>query len=111
MKGRLTHTEKDRQLKELSRKLAKAIEQDASLLKRAKEHVDRLLKKNQGTATRDIMEWRDILKMYSIQRLTRFLVSSGERANRLRQSNPFFAVLTPKEQALLLNEVETKRDP
>lgn len=106
----LTHREKDRQLHVLSRKLAKAIEQDTSLLRRAKEHIDRLLKEDQGTATKDLMEWRDILDMYSIQRLSRFLTSSSERANRLRQSNPFFAILTVDERAQLVNHLDDKND-
>ncbi len=97
-KNSLTHLEKDKHLHELSRKLAKAIEQDTSLVKRAKDHIDQLLKKDQGTATRDLMEWRDILNMYSIQRLSKFFTSSSERSNRLRQSNPFFAVLNPDER-------------
>ena len=93
IKNPLTPMEKDQRLHVLSSKLAKAIEQDTSLLRRAKEHIDRLLKEDQGTATRDLMEWRNILDMYSIQRLSRFFTSSSERANRLRQSNPFFAIL------------------
>ena len=80
----LTHLQKDRQLLGLSRRLAEAIEQDTSLIRRAREHIDRLLTEEQGIATRDITEWRDILRMYSIKRLSRFLASSSERANRLR---------------------------
>jgi len=101
----LTHREKDRSLHELSHKLAEAIEQDTSLVRRAIAHADRLLKadQDQGTANRDIREWRDILKMYSTQRLSRFLTSSSERANRLRQSNPFFAILNTDELARLIN--------
>ena len=39
------------------------------------------------------MEWRNILDTYSIQRLVRFVMSSSERAERLRRrSNPFFAI-------------------
>lgn len=106
----LTHRERDRRLHVLSRKLTKAIEQDTSLLRRAKEHIDRLLKEDQGTATRDLSEWRDILDMYSIQRLSRFFTSSSERANRLRQSNPFFAILNFDERAQLVNELEGKND-
>ena len=106
----LTHREKDRRLHMLSRKLAKAIEQNASLIRRAKEHIDRLVKEDQGTATRDLMEWRDILDMYSMQRLSRFLTSSSERANRLRQSNPLFAILTLDERAQLVNDLEDKND-
>ncbi len=109
-KNPLTHSEKDRRLHVLSRKLAKAIEQDTSLLRRAKEHIDRLLKEDQGTATGDLMEWRDILDMYSIQRLSRFFTSSSERANLLRQSNPFFAILNFDERAQLANDLEDKND-
>ena len=94
----------------LSRKLAKAIEQDTSLLRRAKEHIDRLLKEDQGTAIRDLMEWHDILDMYSIQRLSRFFTSSSERANRLRQSNPFFAILNSDERAQLVDDLEEIND-
>lgn len=92
-----THEEKDRQLIAISKKLATAIEKDSSLLRRAKEHVDWLLKESQGTATRDLEEWRSILEKYSIPRLSKFLTSSSERASRLRQSNPFFAVLNQDE--------------
>jgi len=98
----LTHEEMDRRLLELARRLAEAVEHDASLVRRAKEHVHRLLQKDQGLATRDITEWRDILGSYSIRRLSRFLTSSSERANRLRQSNPFLAILSPDERARLL---------
>ena len=110
IKKPLTHREKDRRLNILSRKLAKAIEQDTALLRRAKEHIDRLLKEDQGTATRDLMEWRNILDTYSIQRLSRFLTSSSERANRLRQSNPFFAVLDFEETSHLVDDLENQND-
>jgi DNA-binding transcriptional regulator GbsR (MarR family) len=104
MKKPMTHREKDQRLLKLSRSLAQAIEKDVSMLRRAKEHIDRLLNDDQGTANRDLVEWRDLLERYSIQRLSRFLTSSSERANRLRQSNPFFAILTADERAQLDNE-------
>jgi hypothetical protein len=88
----------------ISRKLAKAIEQDSSLVLRAKAHIGRLLEEDPGTATQDLMEWRDILDLYSLQRLSRFLASSSERANRLRQSNPFFAILNADERSRLTHD-------
>jgi CRP-like cAMP-binding protein len=106
----LTHREKDRQLKVLSQKLADVLEKDASLVRRAKDHIDRLLKEDQGAATGDIMEWRNILDTYSIQRLAHFFTSSSERANRLRQSNPFFAVLNADERAQMTDGLENKND-
>jgi predicted transcriptional regulator len=99
-----THKEKDQHMLVLSRKLAEAIEHDASLVRRAKEHVQRMLKKDHGSATKDIEEWRNILESYSIWRLSRFLTSTSERANRLRQSNPLFAILSPEERNRLFNE-------
>ncbi len=111
IKNPLTHMERDLRLLELSRKLAEAIQQDTSLVRRAIEHVDRLIIDGQGTATRDIKEWRDILEMFSIQRLSRFLTSSSERANRLRQGNPFFAILNLEEQARLVINIEDNNDP
>jgi len=108
-KNPFTHREKDQSLYILSRKIADAIEQDTSLVRRAIEYIDRLLMEDHGMATKDIREWRDILKMYSIQRLSRFLTSTSERANRLRQSNPFFAVLNPDEKASLINALEDKK--
>ncbi len=98
----LTHEEQDHRLLELSCKLAGAVEQDGSLVKRAKEHVYQLLQKDHGSAAGDIMEWWEILESYSTRRLSRFLTSSTERANRLRQSNPFFAILNSDERTRLL---------
>jgi hypothetical protein len=51
------------------------------------------------------MEWRNILDTYSIQRLVRFVTSSSERAKRLRQSNPFFAILNTDERSRLAAEL------
>jgi len=94
----LTHGKKDQQMLKLSRKLANAIDFDTSLVRRAKEHVQRMLKSDHGSATKDIEEWRDILESYSIRRLSQFLISTSQRANRLRQSNPLFAILTVEER-------------
>jgi hypothetical protein len=101
----LTHEERDQRMLEMSRKLAEAIEHDSSLVRRAKEHVQRMLKSDHGSATKDIEEWRDILESYSIRRVSRFLISTSERANRLRQSNPLLAILNPDERNRLLNDL------
>lgn len=110
IKDPLTHRESDRRLLALSRELAKAIQQDTSLLRRAKSHLDHLIDDDQGTANRDLVEWRDILDMYSVQRLSRFFISTSERANRLRQSNPFFAILNADERARLTNDMKGNDD-
>ena len=105
-----THKETDNRLLELARVLAGFIEKDTSILQRAKEYVKRLLEKDQGPATRDIEEWGSILESYSIHRLSRFLTSSSEQANRLRQSCPLFAILTSDERTRLYNEIGRNSD-
>ena len=92
-KKALTHREKDLQWKALSLRLAEVLENDASLLRCAKDHIDRLLGENQGAAAKDLSEWRSILDTDSIRRLVQFLTSASERAHRLRQSNPFFPLI------------------
>ena len=64
-----------------------------------------MLKKDHGLATKDIEEWHDILESYSIRRLSQFLTATSERATRLRQSNPIFAILNSEERRRLLNGI------
>jgi predicted transcriptional regulator len=108
--GPQKHEIKDRWLVNLSQKIAEAIERDSSLIRRAKDHLDRLLQTERGLATSAIKEWRDILETYSIPRLSRFITSTSERANRLRQSNPLFAVLSPDEKDRLMRSWENDSD-
>lgn len=105
----LTHEDRDQRMLALSRKLAEAVEHDTSLVRRAKAHVQHMLEKDHGSATKDIEEWRDILESYSIRRLSQFLTATSERANRLRQSNPFFAILNADELKRLLDGLGEKR--
>jgi hypothetical protein len=51
------------------------------------------------------------LKRFPMDRLLQFLVSSSERAKRLRQSNPFFAVLSRDEKARLIGGAGDDHDP
>ena len=99
-----THADQDERLEVLSQQLAGLLERDPSLVRRAKDYLNRLLQEDQGTATGDLREWKDIIDTYSIQRLARFFTSSSARASHLRQSNPFWAVLTPSERAQLLDQ-------
>ncbi|MDO9557787.1 MAG: hypothetical protein Q7J82_09485 [Coriobacteriia bacterium] len=89
--------------------IAELIRSDPSLIKRAMQHVNRLLHDGQGTAAGDIGEWRQLLETYSPERLRELLVSASSRAVRLRQSAPFFAVLTAEERDRLMALVERSR--
>jgi len=100
------HSERDERALLMSRGIAQLLRQDPSMVKRAMGHLDRLSQENQGTAAGDLYEWRQVLETYSPERLRQFLVSTSSRAARLRQSSPFFAVLTPEERDKLMSYME-----
>jgi hypothetical protein len=78
--------------------LAELVRSDPTLIRRALQHVTRLLAEGQGTANADLAEWKQLLEAYSAKRLADLLVSNSERAQRLWRSAPFSAVLTPEER-------------
>ena len=76
------------------------------MIQRAIRHTDRLLHDGQGMANSDISEWRQLLETYSAERLRDFLISRSSRADRLRKSLPFLAVLTPGERDRMFSLME-----
>lgn len=104
-----THVDRLERAERLSKAIADLIDRDESLLSRASAHLELLLQQDQGSAAHDLREWRDILARYSRHRLKEFLTSDSPRAQRLRQSSPFFAVLTSEERDDLLDAMEGTR--
>ncbi len=106
--------ETQRSSEQRSLRLAKAIVHlinlDPSLVRRAFQYTNRLLHYDQGMATKDIVEWRQLLETYSVQRICDFLVSSSSRAIRLRRSMPFLAVLTHNERDKIVAYLESEQD-
>jgi hypothetical protein len=104
-----THAEVDERSLLMAQGVAELMRIDPTLTKRAEQHLDRLLREGQGTASGDIVEWRQLLQTYSPERLRDLLVSASSRAVRLRQSSPFLAVLTADERDHLLAKIEKRR--
>lgn len=101
-----THSEADQRSLLMAESIAELIRSDPSLIRRAVQHLNRLLREDQGTASGDIAEWRQLLEAYSPERVRDLLVSTSSRAQRLRQSSPFFAVLTPSERDQVMAAAE-----
>lgn len=104
-----THSERDDRAAGFSVAIARLLDSDPSLIRRALRHLEFLLEDDQGTASHDLREWRDILTHYSTQRIKDFLVSDTPRAKRLRQSSPFFAVLDHGERDAVAAAAENKK--
>jgi len=103
-----THSEADQRSLFLAESIAELIRSDPSLIKRALQHLNHLLHEDQGTARGDLVEWRQLLEAYSPERVRDLLVSTSSRGERLRQSSPFFAVLTPTERNRVVAEAEKR---
>lgn len=101
-----THSSREARSLAISRGIADMIRQDPTLISRAKRHLNRLMHGDLGTATKDVAEWRQLLETYSTERVRQLLVSQTSRANRLRQTSPFFAVLTADERDRILESLE-----
>ena len=97
----LSHQDLDRSSLDRAQGLAELVDRDPSLIERARRYLDRELEEGHGAADADLREWRQILEDYPITRLLRFLTSSSARANRLRQSSPFYPVLISSEREKL----------
>lgn len=107
--GTQTREESAERSLKMSAAIAGLIRTDPSLIRRALQHTNRLLHEGQGTANSDIAEWRQLLETYSSERVRDLLVSRSSRADRLRQSSPFFAVLTAEERDHMMKTFETER--
>jgi DNA-binding Lrp family transcriptional regulator len=106
--GAQTHAESTERSLRMAEATAELIRADPSLIRRALQHTNRLLREGQGTADSDIAEWRHLLETYSPERVRDLLASTSSRAERLRRSSPFFAVLTAEERDRMMQQIEAK---
>lgn len=107
--GAQTHADSVERSWRTAQVIAGMMKSDPSLARRALQHTNMLLHEGQGTANSDLGEWRQLLETYSAERLRDLLVSRSSRADRLRRSSPFFAVLTPDERDRVMEDIEGKR--
>jgi hypothetical protein len=68
------------------------------IIPRAISYLDKQIENCTSGERLEYMEWKNLLESSSFQRLKKFMESKSERAVRLRQSMPFWSVLTDFEQ-------------
>ena len=86
--------------------LLSLLEEDLSLLKRAREKVMEKLENRLPGNGHDLWEWRKVFDTYPLPRLLHFLESESPRAVRLRQSSPFPEVMSERERERLGELIE-----
>jgi hypothetical protein len=80
------------------RAIAELLRVDPALIERARDWISARLPKVSEREAYDLREWDRLLRSSTPARLSRFLTDPGERATRLRQSNPFLPVLSETER-------------
>lgn len=86
--------------------LVSLLEEDLSLIRRAREKIQEKLQNRHPGNGHDDWEWRKILDTYPLPRLLHFLESDSPRAVRLRQSSPFPEVMSDRERERLGELIE-----
>jgi hypothetical protein len=86
---------------EFSGALVALLEENLSVLRRARENVKGRLREDRNGNGFDLWEWQKILDTFSLPKLLSFLGSETPRAVRLRECSPFPAVLSEEERARL----------
>jgi hypothetical protein len=97
-----THRDLDRRALTLARVIADRLVEDPSLVSAARDLVVKRMRHATPRERKDLDEWQKLLERLSVQQLRNFLVHSGERATRLRQSLPFVEVLSKEERHSIL---------
>jgi hypothetical protein len=97
-----THHGLDRRALTIARVIAERLAEDPSLVSAARDFVARRMRDASPRERKDLDEWQRLLERLSVRQLRNFLVHSGERATRLRQSLPFVEVLSKDERHSIL---------
>lgn len=94
----ISHKELDETARIESKLWAELLKRHPEIIPRTVTWLNRQLE-HSGTGQRmEWLEWKNILEKSSYQRLRKFLESESERSVRLRQSLPFWMVLTEHER-------------
>jgi hypothetical protein len=99
-----THPDLDRRALTIARAIADRLADDPSLVSSARDFIARRLRDASPRERKDLGEWQRLLEHLSVQQLRNFLVHSGERATRLRQSLPFVEVLSKDERKSIFED-------
>ena len=99
-----THHDLDRRVIKITQAIADRLAEDPSLIRAAKEFVARRIENATPRERKDLNEWQKLLECMSVRQLRNFLVHTGERATRLRQSLPFVDVLSKEERRSILED-------
>jgi hypothetical protein len=104
-----THEWIDQRSLALDRAIAQKLRAQPGLFHRAKTTLERWIQQRQPSVPSVLLEWREILDCWPLEKVLELLISTDERPRRLRQSSPFCGILSPTERLTVFKEYESRR--
>lgn len=104
-----SHSDLDARSLEAGKAWAVFVKTYPEIVPRTVTYLDQQISESESGVKEELREWKQLLESASLQRLARLLGSGAERAVRLRQSNPFWQVVTKEEREKLQQITETLR--
>jgi len=104
-----THEWIDRRSLALDYAIARMLRSQPDLLQHAKDTLQRWIHQRQSAIPPVLIEWREILENWPLEKISDLLTSLDETSRRLRQSSPFCGILSPEERLAIFKEYEANR--
>ena len=94
------HDLTDKRLLEMHRLIGEKLRQNPTLLETSIKRLREVIveRKRRDLYVEPFEEWLGILETWPEPQILKFLVSESEEGNRLRQSGPFFGILSEEER-------------
>ena len=93
-----SHKDHDERSLEESKIWTELLKSNPEIIPKTLSLLDKQIDKTSTGEKLELLEWKNLLENSSFQRLKKFIESDSERAVRLRQSIPFWQVLTENEK-------------
>jgi hypothetical protein len=96
--GSMTHQELDTRSLNYASLWMDFFKKHPEVIERTKTYLREKIQSEQSGVRKELQEWYRLLESMSFQRLKKFMESDSERSTRMRQSLPFWPVLTEAER-------------
>ena len=93
-----SHKDLDEKSLEESKIWTELLKSNPEIIPRTISSLDKQIEETSTGEKMELLEWKNLLENSSFQRLKKFMESDSERAVRLRQSLPFWQILTENEK-------------
>jgi len=101
-----SHKDLDERSQSESKFWSELLKSNPEIIPRAISFLNKQIENTSTGEKMELLEWKNLLENSSYQRLKKFMESDSERADRLRQSLPFWNVLNENEREKIKNNLK-----